>query len=426
MQTVNFQCGHCGNLMAVSVENLGLQVRCPTCQQVVIAPAITPAPAAPPQVTFRELEQSEDIFHTPTEAEDSLFDAPAPLPLELTLPPAAPPPAAAETLPIPPASSPLDNGAGTLPWHAPEPAETPAPLPLAAESPAELVVKRGREGRGINWFLPLVVLPLVLYAAAATAVAAFLYTNWQPPQPSLFDQMPDIEGDTPGVRKDKKRVRLNISRELALRPLPNHLHVKLGDTIQVGDLEIMPKRVERRKIGLLSETAPKRPEPSPGDALVLTLSLKNTATDYSFTPLDNYFDRAWKPGDESAPLTVLQAGKEAFFGGPAPWFPAHGSAGRRRVRQWLDGREDIDTAGLAPGQTAETILATDGWNEQAAAYLFGTDAEGQRVGTPYRGKLLWRVQLRRGLVPWRGREVPATAVIGVEFDDGAYSKAKTG
>src|SRR3954468_5525969 len=39
MQTVNFQCGHCGNLMGVSVEFLGQQVRCPHCQQVVVAPA---------------------------------------------------------------------------------------------------------------------------------------------------------------------------------------------------------------------------------------------------------------------------------------------------------------------------------------------------------------------------------------------------
>ena len=32
MQTVQFQCGHCNKLMAVGVEHLGQQVRCPHCQ----------------------------------------------------------------------------------------------------------------------------------------------------------------------------------------------------------------------------------------------------------------------------------------------------------------------------------------------------------------------------------------------------------
>jgi DNA-directed RNA polymerase subunit RPC12/RpoP len=44
MQTVNFPCGNCGNLMAVGTDYLGQQARCPHCQQVVLAPP----PAAPP------------------------------------------------------------------------------------------------------------------------------------------------------------------------------------------------------------------------------------------------------------------------------------------------------------------------------------------------------------------------------------------
>ena len=38
MQTVNFQCGHCGKLLAVQRQHLGQQVRCPSCQQIVVAP----------------------------------------------------------------------------------------------------------------------------------------------------------------------------------------------------------------------------------------------------------------------------------------------------------------------------------------------------------------------------------------------------
>src|SRR5262245_20551408 len=55
-QTVNFNCPHCGNLMAVGTNLLGRNVRCPHCKQVVRAPATAgepptvqqPAPQAPP------------------------------------------------------------------------------------------------------------------------------------------------------------------------------------------------------------------------------------------------------------------------------------------------------------------------------------------------------------------------------------------
>jgi len=48
MATVNFQCGHCGKLMAVEAGHLGHQVRCPHCQGVVLTP---PAATAEPPAT---------------------------------------------------------------------------------------------------------------------------------------------------------------------------------------------------------------------------------------------------------------------------------------------------------------------------------------------------------------------------------------
>src|SRR5262249_22696513 len=50
MQTVTFQCGRCGKLIAVEVEYLGRQVRCPHCQSVVLtrSPAAEPAPPVLP------------------------------------------------------------------------------------------------------------------------------------------------------------------------------------------------------------------------------------------------------------------------------------------------------------------------------------------------------------------------------------------
>ncbi len=53
METLTFQCGHCNKLMAVGTAHLGQQVRCPHCQQVVVAPS-QPAPAthAPAESPF--------------------------------------------------------------------------------------------------------------------------------------------------------------------------------------------------------------------------------------------------------------------------------------------------------------------------------------------------------------------------------------
>src|SRR6478735_10624710 len=81
MQTVNFQCGHCGKLMAVGRENLGQQVRCPHCQQVVLAPSSeAPAPEPEPAPSpFGDLNEHEDIFTQKSETDDVLFgqhDAP--------------------------------------------------------------------------------------------------------------------------------------------------------------------------------------------------------------------------------------------------------------------------------------------------------------------------------------------------------------
>src|SRR5579871_549624 len=68
MQTVTFRCPHCNNLMAVGIELLGQQVRCPTCQQVVIAPV----PTDPPPISdgSSQISLSET---TKQEGHDSIF-----------------------------------------------------------------------------------------------------------------------------------------------------------------------------------------------------------------------------------------------------------------------------------------------------------------------------------------------------------------
>jgi hypothetical protein len=462
MQTVNFQCGHCGQLMGVGVEFLGQQHRCPHCQQVVVAPAATPAPApegeSPTEDPFANLafERHDDIFSQHSETEDALFAQPdgprLEMPREESLPaPAAVPPplpapvegpAPVQDLPLETTSPPVpeagehpevsaQNGAPTLSYLPPgegqdrsltAPAESLPPW-LPAESSPETSSGEGalppptismprEDSTRVNWFVPLVFIPLVLYALIATAAAGFLYLRIQAEgrvRPDIWEQMPDVDGDVTGIRfKSKAGGVLKFNRQKATTPLPERLRVKLRETLQIGDLEVTPTTVERKRVKVFVETYEK-PEPCGHDSLVLTLEMRNLSDEYAFTPLDNYFDRHWDGKGEQAPLTVLVAGPAQFFGGPARWYPLKRDRGKRQFRQWvnLEGRKDVDREGLAPGASGVYQVCTDGGDQSVMTRLFGV--------RPYQGKMLWRVQVRRGLIEHKGRRLPAAAVIGVEF-----------
>lgn len=237
MQTVNFQCGHCRNLMAVGTEYLGKQVRCPHCQQVVLAPAPQPAaapapqplaptladgPAAPapaplPETLFVPPPQagdSEDIFSEPDS--DDLFGRSSGPRLEFPPPPMIEPPANGPVLPPapqpepapspemplfppadaqPPAAETLtyvaDERGPTLqaptvpsatqgpvnPWLAPTMADEPVPgaQPEPSVGPDLNVpsARAPRRAEGNSWFIPLVFVPLVFYALGATFFVAW-------------------------------------------------------------------------------------------------------------------------------------------------------------------------------------------------------------------------------------------------------------
>jgi hypothetical protein len=220
--------------------------------------------------------------------------------------------------------------------------------------------------------------------------------------------MPDVDGDNIGARKGKTSASLRWSPADAVRPLPNHLRVRLGETMRLGDLEVTPKSVKRQKVGVFVEGFG-QPEPCPNDSLVLTLEMRNLSDEYAFTPLDNYFDRYWNGKGDSAPLTVLLAGKQKFFGGPAKWYPLKRDRAKAQLREWVDlpGRKNVDGIGLEPGSSATMAVCTDGANGQVIDYLFGR--------TPPTGDLLWRIQVRRGVVVVNGHKKSAAAVIGVEF-----------
>jgi hypothetical protein len=450
MQTVNFQCGHCRNLMAVGTQYLGQQVRCPHCGQVVVAPPgqapapspfealSTPEPTPPmqrplepsqpsraPVEHFSDLSQDhdhEDIFSPPVE--DDLFGAgPSPsLEMPPPLPPSAPAPApfsAPAPTPFSVQSDPMafvPDGTDVAETH-PLSAPVPAPAPIApSESPTVARARKSAGGMGFMSLILLVIMPLLTWAVLATVMSVYLWSTLQNAPQSDWDRLPDAYGDNPGVSKGKQVKELKISLNAVTAPLPNRLITSLGKPITVGDLQVTPEHVTKQKIGRMMAGFA-NPEPTLHEALVLTLKLKNLSTRGAFAPLDNYFDRRWKVGDPgSPPYTFLQAGEKRFFGGPAEWFP-NGST--RNKRQWIVGRQNIDERGLQPGEETESVIACDG-DLPTASYLFGVDEKGAQIKQPYKGPLLWRLQVRRGAVTHRGREVSATAVIGVAFNSSDY------
>jgi hypothetical protein len=481
METVKFQCGHCRNLMAVGTEFLGKQVRCPHCQQVVVAPPPQPAvpntfppPPGPSlgETAFlppRPAADHEDIFSAPDEDPDDLFGRPQvprlevpppepiPTPVNGAVAPPASEPTIEPTLSFPPPADapppsmltdstlPATPGAPIPSWmEAPTIAEPPpeapdrgafsAAPPPAEEAASELplpapAVRRPSRETGSAWFMPLVFVPLVLWAIGATG--ALLYAifvtipikdrqieNQQDTNP--FERFPD-DGMDRGVKKGGEKIsKLSYDNRFATAPLPAEQRLKLGGgPRRFGEIEVTPLRVERKRVGVMVQGF-ERAEPCRHDSLVLWLKFRNVSADQAFAPLDTYFDRWWQPGQGTMPLTQLEAGKDRFCGGPAKWFPPS----KKEKLQWIEGRKLTDPAGLKPGETVESFVCTDGDDARTAAVLFG-ERNGARV-TPYPGPFLWRVQVRRGLINWKGRDRSATTVIGVEFDRSAFEGRQAG
>ena len=453
MQTVNFQCGSCNNLMAVGAEYLGRQVRCPHCQAVVVAPAAAPAPApadssTPETVSFQppRLGEQDDIF-APPEPTDDLFGRPDAPRVEMPVlaPPAESPTLNEDANALPPAPEPLaptmtwlgsqpaapaSLGDATLPsWmdHAPDGlAPAPAPVAAGAEAPRDEdytpSVRRPRDGGG--WFIGLIFIPLISYSVLATVAVVVLWYRLQqapPPPPNPLETLPSFDPNDPDhsthLKLDQRNqmpVFRNMDVKTATLPLPDHLVVRMGKgrKLQVGDLEVEPLRVGMETVAVDVQGYDK-PEPCLYPSLVLHLKLRNTSKDVVFQPMDVYFDRKWKGKGEPPPLTLLELQGEThptrFFGGPAEFHMAPLTA-RSNTDPPQAVHGDHNTTVLNPGETMETFVATDGQDKAAADAIYR-----------YRGKLQWRVHLRRGIVKLdEHRCVPVSSVVGVDFTDDDY------
>src|SRR5262245_44099549 len=122
MHTVTFTCPHCQNLMAATADMFGQHVHCPTCGNVVVAPAANTSDSSSPELSFES---------TPRESHDSIFGE---VPEEDVLG-GTPPPPKVEMPPDDAPPTPFPSGTGFASYPPPVAIAVPPPLPIPAPEP---------------------------------------------------------------------------------------------------------------------------------------------------------------------------------------------------------------------------------------------------------------------------------------------------
>src|SRR5262245_37746449 len=185
METVNVQCGHCGKLMAVSTEHLGVRVSCPHCQGVVEAPASAPAQTDPPEITVPTSDSPESIFASPEEeATEDIFGTQQRATIEMPSPAPTPSPAKATQAGLgdfaPPESpqKPAATNGEPAPWTIADKSTAETPAHEAADdatSPDDFGQRRYVAKRSM--FVPILLMFLIPYCLFTTGFLAWLLYN---------------------------------------------------------------------------------------------------------------------------------------------------------------------------------------------------------------------------------------------------------
>jgi hypothetical protein len=526
MPTQTFPCPFCGKKMGVGIELLGKKVRCPHCNQILVAPApvatavpvVEPAPQPPPppppppepiaelptfnlptqearESIFGETEEeSDDVFSSsdnkhrvpempaeepsaPVESPPPVAVEPAPMPMPVAVEPAplpSPPPEPAHTptvelnenpfaglefqpppvaavpppppvvvqavpppapVPVPVPSAPLPvavaptgatppSSAGGNPWAGmdqlpsvpaavPAPVSVPVPVPMEASpfpevdapkpaqpsraEPAaeERVSRRAKPAPAGNPMFKTGFFILAGYALLATIAAVYgLFLKSSVPATHPLSNLPDNFGEfPPAERKKTSRLPANLDADL-----PVEQKVAIGGTLKIGQLEIAPISVEERKLKFVLEgkTGGKATlDQTPGTAIVLKMRIKNTSDDLMIHPLDPAFNRKVTGTERIG--TNLVTGKATYQGGAIEW-----PLGERLRRKYEEAQAN-DATPLKPGEAREFVVFSNANQQVVKAVKEARDG------------VLWRVQVRRGRIDFDGKDVPVTAIIGVEF-----------
>jgi hypothetical protein len=305
------------------------------------------------------------------------------------------------------------------PWSPSQP-ETAESQPDAATA-AILARPRSRGG----WHIALIIIPLISYAILASIAAGILWFRQHKEPPHQLETLPDIEGEFPTNLKGNKREVISKLQQRGDKiypkydtPLPDHLKVRLGQTIKLGELEVTPLGLRQEAI-TMKERGKTQPYEPRGKALMLDLRLRNVSNDLPFHPLDRYFTRYYRAGRKrdstrspysEVPYTYLEIGQKKYYGGPAGFYDTDLGTSGHYLNEYVENQEFTR---LKPGEELETFICTD-----------PEDDDLQRALDAHKGPLMWRVQVRRGSIVYADRRIPVTAVIGVEFTDEDYRKPR--
>jgi hypothetical protein len=226
-----------------------------------------------------------------------------------------------------------------------------------------------------------------------------------------LELLPDF-GNSPAKRVDGAAAQpvfgRSYQRPKADMALPDSLITTLGKAVRLGDLEVTPQKIERKRVVFKFRNGQFKPELSEHEALLLHVQLKNVSKDTEFRPTDVAFDHLWKDGMHPAtalPYTYLELPNGKRYCGPFKWNSVKKQVANPNNGEFAEGQEE-DEKVVRPGEQIKTVILTDPGDRVPEALKNEKD------------KLFWRVQFRRGLVAVKDRDISATGVIGVRFEVG--------
>jgi hypothetical protein len=340
-----------------------VQLQCGNCKQVmgisvehlggqVQCPHCRSVVQTPPRTAPNmEVQQRESIFGG-AEPSDDLFGGGPKVQVEM---PPQPAPAAAESPSPPPA---MFSGQPAAPEE--EPAEE-----------LRQFQRRPIYDRGVVQMSILIF--LVPYSILTTLIIAYLILYGNQSRGDPMQYLPD-----PTTKGAPQRVTMLPRHDT---PLSASLRTKLKKPITIGDLTVTPEKVRLTADGDLE----------------LFLRARNEAAKIKFEPISDFWIRYTPNKAGNEPYTFLESQSKTM----SPIF-----GGYLRYQKAFDGKADhAETYAIGPGEQSFMVLQTrETYRTPHVAKIVKSD-----------DAYLWRVQVRRGFVEKKGKNVSATAVIGVEF-----------
>jgi hypothetical protein len=187
--------------------------------------------------------------------------------------------------------------------------------------------------------IPWALLLLMSYSSAVTlALTWFVWTGRSfrsAGSPSTNSSPADVEAAPKAISSGPSG---------ALPPLPAENLAVLGQTIQIGDLEVTPLAIELRPVVLVRSIDRNHSRREKASSLILWLKLKNVSKEHEFAPLERRFLREQTIAFDRS-MIVTSPGKVLDL------FPLAVES------EWSIKGQSFAT--LKPGETVETVIASE-------------------------------------------------------------------